>query len=307
MTDNAGYRPTDDSALRWEDDHCTKCGERDNVCKCARTSKTESNRDKALRGEVVLVTKGRLREMQLQASALEGVGEGAYHWHWSAVLNELIARRSGALPAHETTAEPARVLQWAVDSFGEIARNRDERAARLAEEAMEVAQAEGVPLETLKRIADRIYSRPLGELGQEVGGLGITLYALAANCGLDLFGEIEREWKRVLSKPRDWWQRKHAEKVAAGTADLTPITPEEPSPVQCAYTYDVVAYNESWGGYGDNASREGFKTAEEAITYAKSCAAHLNAMAFKRTIPIPVERVSVQIYPPENGGDEHGA
>lgn len=29
MTDNAGYRPTDDSALRWEDDHCTKCGERD--------------------------------------------------------------------------------------------------------------------------------------------------------------------------------------------------------------------------------------------------------------------------------------
>jgi NTP pyrophosphatase (non-canonical NTP hydrolase) len=128
----------------------------------------------------------------------------------------------------ETTAEPARVLQWAVDSFGEIARNRDERAARLAEEAMEVAQAEGVPLETLKRIADRIYSRPLGELGQEVGGLGITLYALAANCGLDLFGEIEREWKRVLSKPRDWWQRKHAEKVAAGTADLTPITPEEP-------------------------------------------------------------------------------
>jgi hypothetical protein len=69
------------------------------------TSKTESNRDKALRGEVVLVTKGRLREMQLQASALEGVGEGAYHWHWSAVLNELIARRSGALPAHGTTAD----------------------------------------------------------------------------------------------------------------------------------------------------------------------------------------------------------
>lgn len=42
MTDNAGYRPTDDSALRWEDDHCTKCGERDNVCKCARTSNERS-------------------------------------------------------------------------------------------------------------------------------------------------------------------------------------------------------------------------------------------------------------------------
>jgi hypothetical protein len=26
MTDNAGYRPTDDSALRWEDNYCIKCG-----------------------------------------------------------------------------------------------------------------------------------------------------------------------------------------------------------------------------------------------------------------------------------------
>jgi hypothetical protein len=47
MTDNAGYRPTDDSALRWEDDHCTKCGERDNVCKCARTSNLGSLREYA--------------------------------------------------------------------------------------------------------------------------------------------------------------------------------------------------------------------------------------------------------------------
>lgn len=34
MTDNAGYRPTDDSALRWEDCHCVKCGEPDKQCKC---------------------------------------------------------------------------------------------------------------------------------------------------------------------------------------------------------------------------------------------------------------------------------
>lgn len=34
MTDNAGYRPTDDSALRWEDCHCTKCGQPDKKCEC---------------------------------------------------------------------------------------------------------------------------------------------------------------------------------------------------------------------------------------------------------------------------------
>jgi hypothetical protein len=52
MTDFAGYRPKDDSALRWEDFHCTTCGHHDryhfadgqgsivcragNGCKCTR-------------------------------------------------------------------------------------------------------------------------------------------------------------------------------------------------------------------------------------------------------------------------------
>ena len=65
-----------------------------------RTSKPESNRDKVLRGEVVVVSDGRLREMQEQAIRLEGIGDGTYHWHWAAVMNELIARRA----ADETAA-----------------------------------------------------------------------------------------------------------------------------------------------------------------------------------------------------------
>jgi len=198
---------------------CVYCGrengEHNEVCVLADNKRVRAERDDAL-------------------EILAMVLPGPRPWPTESIPAKLRIYREMAKdrlrPAHETTATPTGVLRWAEESFGPIARNRDERAARLAEEAMEVAQAEGVPLETLKRIADRIYSRPVGELGQEVGGLGITLYALAANCGLNLFGEIEREWKRVLSKPRDWWQRKHAEKVAAGTADLTPIQPVEPTP-----------------------------------------------------------------------------
>lgn len=122
----------------------------------------------------------------------------------------------------ETRATPAAVLQWAVNSFGAIALNRDERAARMTEEAIEVAQVEGVPLEVIQRIAARVYSRPVGELGQEIGGLLVGLYALAANSGVDTDAEFRREFNRVLSKPKEWWARKHAEKVAAGTADLSP-------------------------------------------------------------------------------------
>lgn len=132
--------------------------------------------------------------------------------------------------AVETAAEPASVLAWAVRSFGPIALNRDERAARMAEEAIEVAQVEGVPLDVMQRITARVYSRPVGELGQEIGGLMVGLYALAARAGVDIEAEFKREFTRVLSKPADWWARKHAEKVAAGTADLTPVkTSGEPS------------------------------------------------------------------------------
>ena len=58
---------------------------------------TETNRDKALRGEPVLVSIGRLREMQEQAIRFEGIDYESYHWHWAAALNELLARREGKL------------------------------------------------------------------------------------------------------------------------------------------------------------------------------------------------------------------
>jgi hypothetical protein len=55
------------------------------ICSC-------SNRHKALRGEIVNVTKSRLLEMQKQA--VDGEGIYGFHWHWAAALNELIARRA---------------------------------------------------------------------------------------------------------------------------------------------------------------------------------------------------------------------
>jgi hypothetical protein len=54
----------------------------------------DTNRARALRGEVVRVSEGRLIEMQIQAIQFEGVtAEPVYHWHWAAVLNELVALR----------------------------------------------------------------------------------------------------------------------------------------------------------------------------------------------------------------------
>lgn len=58
------------------------------------SSPVETNRDKVLRGEVVKVSDKRLLEMQEQTIFYEGVTDNpVYHWHWAAVINELIALR----------------------------------------------------------------------------------------------------------------------------------------------------------------------------------------------------------------------
>lgn len=64
-------------------------------------------------------------------------------------------------------------------------------------------------------------------------------------------------------------------------------------------TFDVVAYNSSWAGYGDNQSKEGFESAESAIKYAKSRDAHLSATAWQRTKPKHVETISTLLYSAE--------
>lgn len=120
-----------------------------------------------------------------------------------------------------------KVMSWALENFGPVAANRDERAARLLEEAIEIAQIQGLSISLIQRIAEHVYSRPPGRLGQEIGGVAITLDALAENTGFSVEEEAGRELARILALPKEWWKRKHAVKVAAGVADLS-ATGKEP-------------------------------------------------------------------------------
>ena len=118
------------------------------------------------------------------------------------------------------------LLTFAVDNLGATALNRDERAARMVEEAIEVGQVEGVTLDLIKKIADYIYSRPPGRLAQEIAGVGVTLEVLAENVGIVVDTEIDKECNRIYSLPKEWWHKKHLEKTAAGIADLSPVNKE---------------------------------------------------------------------------------
>lgn len=118
----------------------------------------------------------------------------------------------------------AEILRWAVETFGPVATNLDERGARLAEEAIEVAHAAGVPAPVLARIIDRIYAKRPGLVQEELGAVAMMLDAMAERAGVDVATIAQAEFDRVRSIPKEHWHKRHADKVAGGTADLSPST-----------------------------------------------------------------------------------
>ena len=114
-------------------------------------------------------------------------------------------------------------LKWAIETFGNVAKNRDERAARLVEEAIELAQAEGVPLDVIERIAHHVYSKPPGDPIAELQGVALTLDACAENLGDTVQAATWRELVRVTGRSAATWKERHDVKVADGRANLSPV------------------------------------------------------------------------------------
>lgn len=110
------------------------------------------------------------------------------------------------------------VLEWAVDKFGEIARDPRERAMRFIEEAVELAQTQGVTDIDLGRICRRVFTRPAGDVAKEIGQVGMTFEAMAENIGHKVAPLVAAEIERVKTIPKEEWQRRHAAKVAVGAA-----------------------------------------------------------------------------------------
>jgi len=113
------------------------------------------------------------------------------------------------------------VLSWAVSTFGPIALDRRERAARLLEECIELAQAEGLSSELVSRIAERVYSRPAGDVKRELAQVAMTLDASAENLGLDAQAAAAGELERVKGIPAAHFVGRQAAKAALGIANLS--------------------------------------------------------------------------------------
>ncbi len=120
-------------------------------------------------------------------------------------------------------ATPRKILDWAVQMFGPVAKNRDERAARVLEEAVELAQACGVSQDVCGKIITRVYAREHGDVRSEFGQLQMVLYSFAANENLNPDTEADIEFHRVSQWPKSHWDKRHAQKAKDGIAHLSPV------------------------------------------------------------------------------------
>lgn len=109
------------------------------------------------------------------------------------------------------------VAGWARAAFGEVeATSLPQRGLRLLEEAIETFQACGGEAAIAHQLVDFVFSRPEGTIGQELGGVAVTVLALAAAASLSAEEEEVREVHRVLSKPVGEFTARNASKNAAG-------------------------------------------------------------------------------------------
>jgi NTP pyrophosphatase (non-canonical NTP hydrolase) len=117
----------------------------------------------------------------------------------------------------ERSRRQARVRDWAylVLSADEVD-SREQRAIRLAEETIELAQACEVDKDTLHKLIDYVYSRPVGEPYQEFGGVSVCILAVANALCIDADLAEEAEVSRCEAMDPERFKARNRTKNEAG-------------------------------------------------------------------------------------------
>ena len=110
--------------------------------------------------------------------------------------------------------------KWARLCFGDATMTPLERVRRTLEEALELAQAEGMSREDMHRLVDYVSDRPVGDPIQELGGVCLTLLVYADTKGVSLEDVELEELRRVQSKSVKHFKDRHNAKAAAGVAEV---------------------------------------------------------------------------------------
>jgi hypothetical protein len=96
-----------------------------------------------------------------------------------------------------------RVAEWIRTRIGEANLHSRERAMRILEEAVELAQAEGITAEQVQRQTAHVFDRPAGNPVQEASGIAVCLLGWCASAGTTFDAIADAEITRIEAKPID--------------------------------------------------------------------------------------------------------
>jgi hypothetical protein len=123
-----------------------------------------------------------------------------------------------------------RVAEWVRTRIGDAHMQPKERAMRLLEEAIELAQAEGITQEQVYQQTEHVFWRPKGLPVQEAAGVAVCLLGWCAASG-QLLDEIALcEIERIEAKPVEQIRGSVARKM---DADLVTVVDPDPTFATC--------------------------------------------------------------------------
>jgi len=119
--------------------------------------------------------------------------------------------------AQDRDVRQSQVVSWGIGCFTkEQMDSIPQRGLRFGEEAIELLQSIDMSEDDVHFIVSYVFNRKKGTPFQELGGSCVTLLALAAALGYSLEQAEIHEITRVLSKPKEFFAKRNAEKNAAG-------------------------------------------------------------------------------------------
>ena len=117
------------------------------------------------------------------------------------------------------------VHAWCAAAFGaDHAASVPQRGVRFLEEAIELYQACGCDPAMAHKLIDYIFAKPADPVERELGGVGLTLLALAQATGHDADACELAEFERVKTKSLEHFHARNATKNEAGF-DVTASSP----------------------------------------------------------------------------------
>jgi hypothetical protein len=101
-----------------------------------------------------------------------------------------------------------KMVSWVKTRLGSSAMDTHERGMRFLEESLELVQAVGITEEEIEKVRQYVFSKPIGRVVQEIGGVVTTLLTLAQSQDVDMNIAGLMEIDRIHALPPEKFRKR---------------------------------------------------------------------------------------------------